>query len=292
MKQTVTANTGPGAAESPGAADLPGQQLRRPPTDSAILIDSHVHTDDPRLAADRGEILHRAREAGVVAQIVPAISQRHWPRLRQLCDAEADLYACYGLHPCFMQEHENSHLDELPTWLELPGVVAVGECGLDYRAADTDRMRQQEIFKAQLSLARQFRLPIVIHALRAVEDVINLIRESGHHRGLVHSFNGSAEQARRLIDLGFHLSFGGAVTHERARKLRKLVASLPLDAILLETDAPDQTGAAHAGQRNEPAFLREIWQDISALRTEDANTMARATTRNAIELFDLPLSGL
>ncbi|MGQ7846746.1 TatD family hydrolase [Granulosicoccus sp. 3-233] len=261
--------------------------MSRQPTPA--LIDSHVHTDDQRFASDRSRILQSAREANIIAQIVPAISQRLWPRTREICAAEQELYACYGLHPCFCDEHDDAHLLELSQWLGRERPVAVGECGLDYFIADADKRRQQHLFSAQLAMAREFDLPIVIHARKAVEDVIRLIRASGHQRGVVHSFNGSAQQADRLIDLGYYLSFGGAVTYDRATRLRELVSRLPLDALLLETDAPDQADAGHAGQRNEPAYLLDVWQSISAMRPEDPEAIAHATTCNAIDLFRLPL---
>ncbi len=253
------------------------------------LIDSHVHTDDERLKNDRHQVLEDARRANIVAQVVPAISHRLWPRVQAVCAQQDDLYACYGLHPCFHDEHETSHIDELASWIGREKPVAVGECGLDYFIAGADKARQQHLFSAQLALAREFDLPIVIHARKAVEDVIRMIRSSGHYRGMVHSFNGSKQQATRLIDLGYKLSFGGAVTFERAKRLRELVAQLPLDALLLETDAPDQADARHSGQRNEPAFLVDVWQSISDLRAESAHDVATATTANAIELFRLPL---
>lgn len=254
-----------------------------------MLIDSHVHIDDPRLAVDRPQILHAARQAHIVAQIVPAISHRFWPRVQQTCASEVDLHACYGLHPCFMDEHEDAHLVELSGWLGRERPVGIGECGLDYFIPAPDKLRQQHLFAAQLTLAREFDLPIVIHARQAVEDVIRMIRAAGHHRGMVHSFNGSAQQASRLIDLGYHLSFGGAVTYERATRLRELVSALPLDTLLLETDAPDQSDASHKGQLNQPAWLADIWQSISSLRPEAPATIARQTTDNAIRLFRLPL---
>lgn len=254
------------------------------------LIDSHVHSDDKRLQADRSAVIQRARDSGVVAQVVPATCQRLWPQTRQACTDYPDLHACYGLHPCFMAEHEDSHIAELAQWLGRERPVAVGECGLDYFIDDPDKPRQQELFAAQLALAREFGLPIVIHARKAVEDVITHIRSAGHYQGLVHSFNGSAEQARRLIDLGYRLSFGGAITYTRATRLRALVAELPLDAILLETDAPDQPDANHEGQRNEPAWLVDVWHTVSELREESAEAIAERTTQNAIELFRLPVA--
>ena len=257
-------------------------------SDKPALIDSHVHTDDERLEPDIVQILHAARNACVVAQIVPAITRSLWPRVKTLCDAHDDLYACYGLHPCFCAEHSMADIPELASRIGREKPVAVGECGLDYFIASDSKALQQCLFSAQLALAREFKLPIVIHARKAVEDVINMIRASGHHCGVVHSFNGSEQQAHRLIDLGYSLSFGGATTFDRARRLRKLFASLPLDALLLETDAPDQPDCLHNGQRNEPAWLVDVWRNLSELRPESAEEVAAATTRNAIALFRLP----
>jgi len=272
------------------------------------LIDAHVHTDDERLNPDRADAVARAERAGVIAQVVPAVSARLWPRLREACAAHGTLHACYGLHPCFTAEHDETHVAELADWIGRERPVAIGECGLDYtgrgvgqgagksagkgagKGTDAaDRAFQQHLFAAQLSLAREFDLPIVIHARGAVEDVIRMIRAAGHYQGLVHSFNGSAEQARRLIDLGYSLSFGGAVTWPRATRLRELVATLPLASLLLETDAPDQVDERHAGQRNEPAWLVEVWRSVASLRDEDPVTVARRTSENAIRLFALPV---
>ncbi len=223
----------------------------------------------------------------MLAQIVPAISRRLWPRVRDVCAGNIDLHACYGLHPCFYREHADDDIRMLAQWLGSEKAVAVGECGLDYFIAGADKSRQQRLFDAQLVMAREFGLPIVIHARKAVEDVIRMIRASGHYRGQVHSFNGSIQQAYRLIDLGYCLSFGGAVTYERAKRLREVVAKVPLDSLLLETDAPDQSDAEHHGQRNEPAFLLAVWRVISEIRSEEAEEVARQTTANAVRLFRL-----
>jgi len=251
------------------------------------LIDSHIHSDDPRLRDDFPAVMARARSAGVIGQVIPAVTREHWPRIKEYVAEYKDLYACYGLHPCFMAQHRAEDLQELPFWLGKERPVAVGECGLDYSLADVNKSEQQMCFGAQLALAREFRLPIVVHAHRAVEDVIRLIRASGHDRGVVHSFNGSIQQAHRLMDLGFMMSFGGAVTYERATKLRAVFAALPLDSILLETDAPDQPDTAHAKQRNEPAYLFDVWEALSELREETANKVAKTTTANAKLLFGI-----
>lgn len=264
--------------------------LSSTPALAPALIDSHVHTDDDRFDADRLGILEAARATNVIAQVVPAVSCALWPRVKQLCSEHSDLFACYGLHPCFCGDHATGDIEELGSWLAREHPVAVGECGLDYQTAGGDKAFQQRLFAAQLALAREFNLPVVIHARKAVEDVIRMIRASGHSRGVVHSFNGSSQQAQRLIDLGYKLSFGGAITFTRAKRLRELFANLPLDAVLLETDAPDQPDTLHNGQRNEPAYLTDVWRNLSQLRDEDPSDIALATTRNAIALFRLPLN--
>jgi len=258
----------------------------------APLIDSHIHTDDPRLDIYRDTMLKKARELNIKAQIVPSISRQHWLRVKNLCDMHPDLFACYGLHPCFQQEHRITHLEELADWIGRERPVAVGECGLDYHIGENHRMQQQQLFAAQLALAREFNLPIVVHARKAVEDVIRMIRTAGHFKGVVHSFNGSQQQAHRLLDLGYKLGFGGAVTYARAKRLRTMLKALPLDSILIETDAPDQTDASHQGQVNQPAFLVAILQSIADLRSECPEKLAAHTTRNAIELFALDAKSL
>jgi TatD DNase family protein len=253
------------------------------------LIDSHSHFDDSSFDADRDATWARARAVGVVAQIVPAVSAALWPQVQQVCGAYPDLYPAYGLHPIYLAQHNKSDLIELEHWLEREPAVAVGECGLDFYLTDLARAPQIEFFMIQVEIARAHDLPLIIHARRAVEDVILLLRQMPGARGVVHSFAGSAEQARRLIDMGFYLSFGGPITYPRARRLRELATQLPLNAILLETDAPDQPLCERQGQRNEPAYLYDVLQTLAALRGTDPAEIAALTTRNTIELFRLPL---
>jgi TatD DNase family protein len=153
--------------------------------------------------------------------------------------------------------------------------------------AGLDLATQRHYFSAQLALARELDLPVIVHARRAVEEVILSLRRLPGLRGVVHSFAGSEQQAQRLWDIGFHLGIGGPVTYARARRLRNLVARMPLDRLLLETDAPDQPDAMHRGQRNEPARLGEVLGCIASLRDESAAAIATATTANARRLFGL-----
>jgi TatD DNase family protein len=181
----------------------------------------------------------------------------------------------------------DAHLDELRGWVERERPVAVGECGLDHFVEGLDRERQRVLFDAQLRIARDFDLPVIVHARRAVDAVIASIRRVGGLRGVVHSFSGSRQQAETLWREGFMLGLGGPVTYERANRLRSLAATMPIEHLLLETDAPDQPDADGRGRRNEPARLVNVLRAISELRGEAPDAVARATTANAERLFGL-----
>jgi TatD DNase family protein len=252
-----------------------------------VLIDSHCHLDVGEFDADRAGVVGRARACGVVFQIVPAISAAGWPKLREVCASFDGLHAAFGLHPMYLDEHEEVHLEALAGWIERERPVAVGECGLDYFVDGLDRERQQHFFDGQLQLAVEYGLPVIVHARRAVDAVIASIRRHPGVRGVVHSFSGSPEQARQLWDLGFLVGLGGPITYERASRLRKLVAGMPLEFLLLETDAPDQPDAWHRGKRNEPARLRRVLDTVAGLRGEPPEAIAAATTANARRLFSL-----
>ncbi|HYG06067.1 MAG TPA: TatD family hydrolase [Stenotrophomonas sp.] len=251
------------------------------------LIDSHCHLDADEFDADRDAVLARASAAGVLAQVVPATTAASWPKLRQVCRAQAGLHPAYGLHPVFLAEHRPEHLDQLQQWIERERPCAIGECGLDYFIEDLDHAAQAHYFDGQLALAQRYDLPLVVHARRAVEAVIQAIRRTGEVRGVVHSFAGSPEQARQLWERGFLIGLGGPVTYERARRLRHLAQTMPLQYLLLETDAPDQPDADIRGQRNEPARLGHIAQVIADLRGEAAADIAAQTRDNARRLFAL-----
>lgn len=254
-----------------------------------MLVDSHCHLDASEFDPDRGSVIERARNAGVTMQVVPAIACADWPALRELCAAHPGLYPAYGLHPMFLDRHQRSHLDELCEWLQRESVVAVGECGLDFHIEDPDPDAQRMYFRAQLELAQRFELPVILHARRALEEVIATIREFPGLRGVVHSFSGSEEQAAQLWKLGFHIGLGGPLTYERAKRLRRVVTAMPIEQLLLETDSPDQPLSSHRGRRNEPSRLPEVAAVVAQLRGTRIETVAATTTANARRLFGLPL---
>lgn len=251
------------------------------------LVDTHTHIDVDAFDADRDAVVARAEAAGVTRQIVPAICADTWPALRDACARHAGLHPGYGLHPVYLAAHRPEHLGQLAEWLERERPVCVGECGLDGYVERLDREAQRFYLRRQLVLARDFDLPVVLHARRAVEDVIAAIKAVGALRGVVHSYGGSVEQANQLFKLGFCVGIGGPVTYERANRIRRLVREMPLDFLVLETDAPDQPSATHRGARNEPANLPEIAACIAALRGVSVSRVAEATTANAVRLFKL-----
>jgi len=254
------------------------------------LIDSHCHLDAAEFDGDRAAVIARAQAAGIAAQVLPAVTAASWPKLREVCTMADGLHPAYGLHPLFLDQHRPEHLPMLGEWIARERPCAIGECGLDFFVEGLDEAEQQRYFAGQLQLAREFDLPVIVHARRAVDAVILAIRKVGRLRGVVHSFAGSPEQARQLQSLDFLIGLGGPVTYERAQRLRRLAAELPLQQLLLETDAPDQPDASIRGQRNEPARLRTVLDTIAALRGQPAAEIAEQTTRNAQQLFGLGAS--
>jgi TatD DNase family protein len=251
------------------------------------IFDSHSHLDAPEFDGDREAVLDRAEAAGVRRQLVPAIDHGGWPKLKSICTSRPGLYPAYGLHPMFLERHRPEHLESLREWIEQERPVAVGECGLDFFIEGLDAQEQRLYFRRQLEIARDFELPVVLHARRAVEEVIATIRAVGGLRGVVHSYPGSEEQARQLFGLGFMIGIGGPLTFERAQRLRRVVAAMPLEFLLLETDSPDQPDAQHRGQRNEPARIVNVLGTVAGLRGMDADEVAEATRNNGLRLFGL-----
>lgn len=213
------------------------------------LVDTHTHLDFPDFDADRSEVLGQARRAGVERMVVLGVYQDNWQRVWELVKSDPQLYAAFGLHPVYLEQHRPEHLLALGDWLSrLRGdrqLCAVGEFGLDYYVAELDRERQQALFEAQLQLAVDFDLPALLHVRRSHADVIARLKRFKLARGgIVHAFAGSYEEAREYRRLGFRLGLGGAATWPQALRLRKVLPRLGLDGVVLETDSPE-IGRAH-----------------------------------------------
>ncbi len=254
------------------------------------LIDTHTHLDFPDFDADRSLLLANARAKGVERLVVLGVYQSNWQRVWELAQTEHGVYAALGLHPVYLQQHQPEHVLELRTWLErLSGekkLCAIGEFGLDYYLPELDRERQQTLFEAQLKLAAEFDLPVLLHVRRSHAQVIATLKRFQLKRaGIIHAFAGSYEEAREYIKLGFKLGLGGAATWPQALRLRKVVAQLPLAAIVLETDAPDMAPAMYANQRNSPEYLPEICTALADLRGVSSEELAAVSTANSRAVF-------
>ncbi len=261
-----------------------------------FFVDTHCHLDAAEFAADRDTVRAQAAAVGVAHCVIPAVERANWDAVRQLAHRHGDSYAL-GIHPLYTGRAGDSDVAALAQVLERarhdPHLVAVGEIGLDYFVQGLDAARQEQFYRAQLQLARRFGLPVILHVRRSADRLLKGLREVPVQGGIAHAFNGSWQQAQAFIALGFKLGFGGALTYERALQLRRLATALPLEALVLETDAPDmpphwlyRTAAERAaGQpqgRNAPAELPHIAQVLADLRGVPLDTLAAQTTANAL----------
>jgi TatD DNase family protein len=261
------------------------------------FIDTHCHLDAPEFARDAMDVRRRAADAGVRHCVLPAVGASDFEAVRTLAHAHGDSYAL-GTHPLFTPSAKDEDLALLDRRLaELagdPALVAVGEIGLDFFVPGLDAVRQEAFLREQLRIARQHRLPVILHVRRSADRLLKHLREVPVTGGIAHAFNGSEQQAHAFLDLGFKLGFGGAVTHDRALQLRRLATGLPLSALVLETDAPDipphwlyRTAAQRAGGeaqgRNEPGELPAIAAVVAGLRGIPVEELAAATTANAVQ---------
>ena len=254
---------------------------------AAFLIDSHCHVDFEAFDNDRSEVLQRAKDNNISDIVIPGTEKIFWDRIKQLCENQPQLHACYGLHPYWVNNKNTPDIHALETYIESNRPVALGECGLDFRPQQADKKTQLYFFEAQLTIANKHRLPLVIHSVKATESVIQMIKKFKNLSGMIHSYSGSPEQARQLIDLNFYISLGGSVTYDNAHKIKKVARQTPLTSLLLETDSPDQPDQKNSGKRNEPAYLINTLEVISGLRDESRENIARQTTLNAKALFNI-----
>jgi TatD DNase family protein len=255
-----------------------------------MLIDTHTHLDFPDFDEDRSAILANAYKLGIERLVVLGVYQRNWQHVWDLALSNPAVQAAFGLHPVYIEEHRPEHLTQLGDWLSRlqghPQLCAVGEIGLDYYIESLDRKVQQRLFDAQLQLAADFNLPALIHVRRSHADVIATLKRFKLGRcGIIHAFAGSREEAREYIKLGFKLGLGGAATWPQALRMHRVIAELPLDSVVLETDSPDMAPAMYPGQRNSPEHLPDICAALAELMNIPAAHLAEASTQNARELF-------
>jgi TatD DNase family protein len=257
------------------------------------LIDSHAHIDFPQFAEDREAMLDRARAAGVSTLLaigtgpgpekldsaLPVAEQHDW------------IYATIGIHPHEAKEVTPAHLDQLTSLAKHPRVIAWGEIGLDYHYDFSPRDVQDRVFRDQLALAHQAKLPVIIHCREAWTDCLAVLKDDWSSYGLggiLHCFTGTLEEARAGLDLGFLISFAGNSTYPKAQSIREVAREVPLGRMLIETDSPYLAPQAYRGKRNEPAYVGEVAKAIGSVRNLPAEEVASATAANFRRLFGLP----
>lgn len=254
------------------------------------FIDTHCHFDFAPFTGDEKNSIARAAEAGVEKLIVPAVEAGGFRHLLQLAQAHPAVYIALGLHPIVIEQHQEKHLDALDAALKpRPAkLVAIGEIGLDLYRDDPHFDKQEWLLDAQLKLARDRDLPVILHSRRTHDKLaLHLRRHDLPRCGVVHGFAGSLQQAQAFIRLGYCIGVGGTITYERASKTRNTITQLPLSALLLETDAPDMPLHGYQGQPNRPERARLVWQALCALRDEAPEEIAEALYANTRRLFQL-----
>lgn len=250
------------------------------------LYDTHCHIDFQVFDEDREQVLETAAEVGVERFMVPGVSVEQWPRLQQLVNRFSSWRFALGLHPWFIQQHNLNQINELEQALDTAHerLRAVGEVGLDATCDNSEL--QRKLFIEQLTLAKNYRLPVIIHHRKTLETTHSLVKQHGPETGVIHAFSGSYEQAMKFVDCGYKLGVGGVITYPRAQKTRQAIARVPLSALVLETDSPDMPVCGHQGERNEPARVTKVLDVLAELRGVSKSWLSDALWKNSCELFN------
>ena len=253
------------------------------------LIDSHCHLNYEGLAERQGEVLDAARLRGIAGFLNISTRQREWEDVIAVADRNPDVWASVGVHPHEADAHPDLGASALVEAAKHPRVIAIGECGLDYFYDKSDRKAQRERFEAHIDAARQSGLPLVVHTRDAEDDTAEILGAAvgqGGVTGVLHCFTGSAELARKGLDLGFFISLSGIVTFKNAQDLQATAKWLPSDQMLVETDSPFLAPVPHRGQKCEPAFVADTAAFVANLRSEPLEQLAESTTANFFRLFN------
>jgi TatD DNase family protein len=254
-----------------------------------MLIDTHCHLDAAEFDADRDDVVDAAIASGVACIVVPAVGAFNFAAVAALAVRHQCVRYALGIHPLHVEQAEDAELialrEAVGRSIDDPRLVGIGEIGLDHFVPGLDRVKQERFFVEQLRIARDFDLPVIMHVRRAQDSVLKHLRRLRPRSGIAHAFNGSVQQASTFIDLGCVLGFGGAMTFTRALQIRRLAAAFPLNAYVLETDAPDIAPSWIDHQRNAPQQMPAIAQVFSGLRGESIETVLVATGANALRVL-------
>ncbi|MEK5257688.1 TatD family hydrolase [Paenibacillus sp. FSL L8-0663] len=253
------------------------------------LFDTHTHLDAPQFDEDREEVIARAVESGVTRMINIGFNRETIPSTMKLAETYDFIYAAVGWHPQDAITMQEGDLEWIASLCSHKKVVAIGEIGLDYYWDTSPKDVQHRVFRNQIGLARELKMPIVIHNRDAHEDIVKILREekASEIGGVMHSFSGSWETAKMVLDMGFHLSFGGPITFKNAKQPKEVLAQVPLDRLLIETDAPYLTPHPFRGKRNESAHVRLVAEAAAQIKGITVEELVSITTRNALERFDI-----
>lgn len=261
-----------------------------------MFIDSHAHIDGPEFDADREEVIQRARDSGVSAILNVGTGDPHSGSLEravELAEKHKEIYTAIGTHPHDARLFDDKAEQRIRSLLKQSSrVIAWGEIGLDFHYDNSPRDVQREVFRRQLDLARDARLPVIIHTREAEDETIEILKShvAGSNRaGIMHCFSGSLRLAQQALDLGFLISFSGIVTFKKAEDLRAVAAQVPLDKLLIETDCPFLSPVPFRGKRNEPAYVVEVARCLASIHGLGVEEIARITTENFTRLFKLQL---
>ena len=252
------------------------------------LIDSHCHLNYEGLVERQAEVLDNARQRGVIGLLNISTRQREWDQIIAVAEREPDVWASVGVHPHEADAHPDLGAAALAEAAAHPRVIAIGECGLDYYYDKSDRQAQRERFEAHIEAARETGLPLVVHTREAEADTADILEtavKEGGVTGVLHCFTGSAQLARKGLDLGFYVSLSGIVTFKNAQDLQATAKWLPADQMLVETDAPFLAPVPHRGRKCEPAFVADTATFVAELREEESEQLAETTTANFFNLF-------
>ncbi|WP_067729751.1 TatD family hydrolase [Oceanobacillus damuensis] len=254
-----------------------------------MLFDTHVHLNARQFEEDREETIQRAFDAGVQYMVVVGFDRETIPLAIEIAEQKETIYAAVGWHPVDAIDMTEQDLEWIEELSAHPKVVAIGEMGLDYHWDKSPKDIQKDVFRKQIRLAKKVKMPIIIHNREATEDIIEILREENAAEvgGIMHCYNDSADYVQACLDMNFYISLGGPVTFKNAPLPKEVAKQVPLDKLLIETDAPYLAPHPNRGKRNEPAYVKLVAEQIAELREMDVNELSEITTKNGLSLFNI-----
>ncbi|MDI7260339.1 MAG: TatD family hydrolase [Thermodesulfobacteriota bacterium] len=258
-----------------------------------MLIDSHAHLEMPDFKKDLEEVIHRAKDSGVEYIFTVGTERKDWARALEIANAHAPVYAILGVHPHNAREIDDRSYTTLKRLCQNEKVSAYGEIGLDFYRNLSPKDVQLKRFREQIGLAKELKLPIVVHDREAHQETLEILKseKAGENGGIIHCFSGDEEMAKACLDMGFHISVPGSITYKNAEQFQEIVKRIPLESLLVETDAPFLTPVPFRGKRNEPSYVRYTAKKIAEIKKVPFEKVAEATTENALRVFRLSNKG-